>query len=277
MFQDIEPHKLTYDHDPGEPHDTDQVLFLRDGRVLLAAEAGRLALPTLGEVRGALRDAPRSLIYLFSVDGAGYYYCPEATGEIGPFVYGNIRIVRNLRPSLLAFASATAFHIADWYAHNRYCGRCSGPMRPRDKERAVVCPGCGAVKYPRISPVVIVGVRDGDSLLLAKNSGGEYRNYGLIAGFVEPGETLEAALAREVMEEVGLKIANARYYKSQPWAFSQSILMGFFADLRGERTITLDTAELSEAGWFSRPEIPADEARFSLTWDMIQAFRNGEV
>jgi NAD+ diphosphatase len=133
------------------------------------------------------------------------------------------------------------------------------------------------VEYPRISPVVIVGILDGDDILLAKAAVGEYKKHGLISGFVELGESLEGAVAREVMEEVGLTVHNLRYYKSQPWAFSQSLLMGFFADLKGERTVTVNPAELSEAAWFPRPEIPAGDSRLSLTWDMIEAFRNGEV
>ena len=277
MFQDIDPHKITYDNTRNEPSERDHVLFLKDGRVLLEAREGRLALPTYGRIHQVPQGKNCEIVYLFSIDAIAYYYSLNEIDEISPFIYTNISVVRNLQPSLLAFASATAFHIAVWYASNRYCGQCAAALRPKEKERALHCPGCGLVKYPRISPVIIVGIRDGESLLLAKNAGGEYKNYGLIAGFVEPGETLEMAIAREVMEEVGLRIKNARYYKSQPWAFSQSLLMGFFADLQGERTITLDTVELSEAGWFCRSDIPVDNTRFSLTWDMIQAFRNGEA
>ena len=277
MFQDIDPHALSYDPDHRGPDEGGHVLFLQERRVLLAAKDGSFTLPKYGEVRHVLQGDAGGVVYLFSVDGAAFYYAPQSVGEMTPFVYENISVVRNLKPRILAFASATAFHIADWYGNNRYCGRCAGPMRQKGRERALHCPRCAVVKYPRISPAVIVGITDGDELLLAKYSDREYKNYGLIAGFVEPGETLEMAIAREVMEEVGLRVTNVRYYKSQPWAFSQSILMGFFADLQGERAITIDPRELSEAGWFSRADIPADESRFSLTWDMIQAFRNGEL
>lgn len=277
MFQDIDPHQLSYEPDRNEPREEDHVLFLRDGRVLLDASHGTLALPMYGEVREALPGDPGGLVYLFSAGGTAFYLSREPAEARGRFVYDTISVVRSLNPPLLAFAAATAFHIATWYVVNRFCGKCAGPMQPKQGERALYCPDCEVVKYPRISPVIMVGVIDGEKLLLTKYAGREYKNYALIAGYVEPGETLEAAIKREVMEEVGLGVANVRYYKSQPWAFSQSLLMGFFADLQGDATITLDTSELSEAGWFHRPEIPVEESRFSLTWDMIQAFRNGEV
>lgn len=277
MFQDIDPHRITYEPGREQPREGDRVVFLKQGLVLLGTDAGALALPEYGQARRALGEATRGLIYMFSVDGAGYHYSPDPAEPFARFAYDRIGVVRSLGPPLPAFAAATAFHIASWYGNNRYCGQCAGPMLPKAGERALHCPVCGLVKYPRISPVVIVGVRDGERLLLARAAKGEYKGYGLVSGFVEPGETLEAALAREVMEETGLTVAGARYYKSQPWAFSESLLMGFFADLRGGGAVRLDSGELSEARWFSREELPADESRFSLTWDMIQAFRNGEV
>lgn len=277
MFQDIDPHKLTYESGRDGPRDEDHVLVLKDGRVLLEACQGELALPAYGEAREALQNHAGGLVYLFSAGGTDFYHSLEPVDAWGRFVYDKISVVRGLKPPHLAFAAATAFHIASWYGDNRYCGKCSSPMLPDKTERALHCPVCDLVKYPRVSPMIMVGVVDGEKLLLTRYSGREYTGYALIAGYVEPGETLEGAIAREVMEEVGLRVTNVRYFKSQPWAFSQSLLMGFFADLEGDGTITLDTGELSEAGWFPRAEIPEGESRFSLTWDMIHAFRDGEA
>lgn len=131
--------------------------------------------------------------------------------------------------------------------------------------------------YPRISPAVIVGVLNGDKILMSKYAGRSYTNYALIAGFTEIGENAEQTVAREVMEEVGLHIKNIRYYKSQPWAFSGSLLMGFFCELDGSDTITLDTSELSEAAWFHRNEITLEDDNVSLTREMIMQFKNGKV
>ena len=116
----------------------------------------------------------------------------------------------------------------------------------------MVCPECKNIEYPKISPAVIVAVTNGNRLLLSRYARGGYRNYALIAGFAEVGETLEDTVRREVMEEVGLKVKNIRYYKSQPWSFSDSLLVGFFAELDGDDTITLEEEELAEAVWFER-------------------------
>lgn len=277
MFQDIEPYSLTYDTARRGPEAQDRIFCLKGGLVLLDTGEGRCPVPAYEEARHVLPDGEEGLIYLFSMDGAGYYCSLSEAGGFSTYAYKKPSACRDIKPQSQAFALATAYHLAHWHALNRLCGQCAGPMQPSPADRSLLCPACGVVKYPRISPVVIVGVRDGERLLLVKNASGEYRNWGLIAGFVEAGETLEAAAAREVMEEAGLPIRNPRYYKSQPWAFSQSLLMGFFADLDGDGAITLESGELSEASWFSRRDLPPDEARFSLTWDMIQAFRTGEV
>ena len=139
------------------------------------------------------------------------------------------------------------------------------------------CESCGFLVYPTISPCVIVGIHSGDRLLLTKYAGRAYTRYALVAGFVEIGESLEQAASREVMEEVGLKIKNLQFYKSQPWPFSDSLLSGFFAELDGDDTITLDQEELSLGVWMKRDEIPPDESKISLTGAMMEAFRTGVI
>lgn len=117
----------------------------------------------------------------------------------------------------------------------------------------------------------------GNRILMSKYAGRAYKKYALLAGFTEIGETVEETVAREVMEEVGLKVRNIRYYKSQPWAFSDTLLMGFYCDLDGSDKITLDRDELSLAEWFEREEIPVEPSRDSLTNEMIMKFKQGEV
>ena len=198
---------------------------------------------------------------------------PDILAETPGLQYHGIRFFRDANPSWLCFGGATAVHLARWYELNRFCGKCAGRMINVKDERALSCPDCGLVVYPRINPVVIVGITDGDRILLTKAANSEYTNYALIAGFMEIGETFEDTVRREVMEEVGLKVKNIRYYKSQPWAFSESILTGFFADVDGNTLPVLDGRELSEARWFSRDEINAENAPFSLTWELIEKFR----
>lgn len=148
-------------------------------------------------------------------------------------------------------------------------------MTHSDKERAMICPECGNIQYPRISPVIMAAVTDGDKLLVTRYAGREYKGLALIAGFVEIGESIEGALRREVMEEVGLKVKNLRYFGSQPWGFSDSVISGFFADVDGSSQIRLDRDELSEAVWLSRDELPPQKTDISITAAMIEAFRKG--
>lgn len=150
-------------------------------------------------------------------------------------------------------------------------------MSHSEKERMLYCEDCHNMEYPKICPAVIIGVTDGNRILMSKYAGRSYKKYALLAGFTEIGETVEETVAREVMEEVGLKVKNIRYYKSQPWSFSDTLLMGFYCDLDGDGTVTLDREELALAEWFEREEIPDVTSTESLTNEMIMRFKNGEI
>ena len=138
------------------------------------------------------------------------------------------------------------------------------------------CPNCGNTIFPRISPAVIVAVTDGDRLLLSKYAGRAYTRYALLAGYTEIGETIEQTVQREVMEEVGLRVKNLRYYKSQPWGVDGNVLMGFFCDVDGNTEIHIDENELSMADWYSRDALPAHDDGISLTREMIRIFEEGK-
>ena len=139
------------------------------------------------------------------------------------------------------------------------------------------CPDCGMMEFPKICPAVIIAVTHGDKILMSKYAGREYKKYALLAGFNETGESIEETVRREVMEEVGLKVKNLRYYKSQPWSFTDTLLMGFFCELDGEDGITLDTDELAMAEWFERDKMPVEAEDLSLTNEMMMAFKHGKV
>ena len=128
-----------------------------------------------------------------------------------------------------------------------------------------------------LSPAVIVGVTNGDKLILSKYEGRTHTRYAMIAGFAEIGETIEETVHREVMEEIGVKVKNLRYYKSQPWSFSDSVMIGFTADLDGDDTIRLEEDELAEAGWFSRDEIVEYPPYISVGHEMMKAFKDGTL
>lgn len=275
MVQDIEPYRYSCEYTPKQPDERDCLIIMREGGILLEDVGGSPMLPRVGRQEALFPTEAPEFIYLFSVDDTAFFLSRQPAEENGAFRYHNVRSLRGLQPAWLAFAGATALHLASWYETHQYCGRCSTRFLHKEDERALHCPSCGALAYPGISPVVIVGVIDGDRLLLTKYAQAAYKNHALIAGFVEIGETLEDAVKREVLEEVGLNVKNIRYHKSQPWGFSQSVLMGFFAELDGSGDVSLDTRELSTAVWFSREDIPRDDTTFSLTWDMIETFRNG--
>ena len=143
----------------------------------------------------------------------------------------------------------------------------------------MVCPLCGHISYPQICPSVIVAITDKDRILLTKYASGHssFKRYALVAGYSEVGESLEDTVRREVMEEVGLRVKNIRYYKSQPWSFSGALLAGFVCEVEGSSSIFMDDEELSAAEWFGRDNMPKDRSQvdISLTGEMMQAFEDG--
>ena len=151
-------------------------------------------------------------------------------------------------------------------------------MKRGQEERSVICQDCGKTVYPNISPCVIVALTDGDKILLTKynQKHSKYTRYALVAGYTEVGETFEDTVRREVREEVGLGVKNIKYYKNQPWSFTDTLLMGFFAEVDGSNKIVRDENELAEALWFKRSEIPVNNSAISLTNEMIEKFRNAK-
>lgn len=152
-------------------------------------------------------------------------------------------------------------------------------MIPDEKERMMRCPACGLMEYPKICPCVIVGVVHDGKLLVSQYRGGFTDRYALIAGFAEVGETIEETVHREVYEETHLKVKNLKYYKCQPWPFSESLLFGFFCELDGSDHIIIEEDELAMAKWVTPEEIFEKPDNFSLTNEMICKFKadNGNI
>lgn len=273
MFQDIEPYQYRCEFENRDPTEDDYLIIFKSDEILLKNQAGKFELPRCSNVSKVSITAVQNAIYLFSINKIAFFLSPEKLPEAHGFKYHGIQIFRRLEPRWLAFAGATAAHLAIWYNNNRFCGKCGKEQQHAENERLLFCPDCETLEYPKISPVVLVAITNGDRILLTRAASGKSKKYSLVAGYVEIGETLEAAVRREVMEEVGLRIKNICYHRSQPWAFSSSILTGFFAELDGSDKITLDLDELSEAKWVSREDIPNEDSSFSLTWNMIETFR----
>ena len=272
MIQEIAPHRFSNVYRPVPPEPGAAALVFRGNEVQCAGGAQALELPRWGAL-GLPAERGR---FAFEFDGAPVFLTDAAPASIPRgFAFADARSLRYALPRHLAWAVGVGGSLIRWYRQNALCGACGAEMTDSARERARVCPECGAVVYPRINPAVIVAVCDGDRLLLTRYRGRPFKSYALVAGFNEIGESIEDTVRREVREETGVGVKNLRFYRSQPWVFTDSLLMGFFADLDGSGEICIEADELAEAGWFDRSELPADHSPISLTGEMIELFRAG--
>ena len=164
-----------------------------------------------------------------------------------------------------------AKQIVGWNATHRFCGRCGGETEPVSGELAKRCTRCGMLHYPRLSPAIIVLVRDGDRILLARSHGFPPGMYSVLAGFVEAGESIEEAVRREVMEEVGIEVKNVRYFGSQPWPFPNSLMIGFTTEYASGE-LEIDPTEIEDANWYEPGELPPLPPKVSIARTMIDDF-----
>lgn len=284
MLQDLSYGRLENEFRNYEPMDEDYVVCVQSGSILIQRETGNiLHLPRFADVRQWEQKEnwnfwnEKKFQYVFRMQGIRYFlWMGDAGACTDPsYQYEAARQMRYLESKELCFAVMTAWHLYVWYRNNRFCGCCGSKTVHDNVERMMRCPQCGNMIFPKISPAVIVAVTDGDRLLLSKYAGRSYTRYALIAGYTEIGETMEQTVQREVMEEVGLRVKNIRYYKSQPWGVDGNVLMGFYCDLDGDDTIHLDRNELALAEWHDRHALPAHDDGISLTREMVRVFEEG--
>lgn len=254
-----------------DPKDNDQV-FVFDNRSVLIKGDGVDSSITLPFAKDFDK---KHLTYLFLIDDVAYYLFngDERTVDIDGFSFNSIHIFRQANPKSTCFAGFTAYHLYEWYSKNLFCGRCGSRLEHSENERALICPECSNVVYPKIAPAVIVGITDGDKIVVTRYNGREYSGGSLVAGFCEIGESFEQTAIREAQEEVGLKIKDLKYFGSQPWGIDSNILVGYMAKVDGSTMIKRDHNELSEALWVSRDEIEAQDDPISLTKLMIASFK----
>jgi NAD+ diphosphatase len=278
MIQDIEPRIFNNSFTYRKAGPQDLFLSYEGDAVLVREDKDKLWYPSFSDYMTDHPHLADRAQFLFSIDEINYYLVKEQGLDVADgWGYAATARFRNEPKYWRSFAGAVGWQLNRWYENHRFCSKCGKSMKHSEKERMLYCETCGFQAYPTISPCVIVGVYDRDRLLMTKYSGREYTNYALIAGFVEIGESLEQAVRREVKEEVGIKVKNIRYYKSQPWPFSDTILAGFYAELDGDSAITLDEEELSLGVWVNRADIPPAERNISLTAEMMEAFRTGAI
>ena len=255
------------------PEKSDVALIYQGSSLLAKSEQGTLLLPHFADL--SEECAVLSFHCAFTLGDVGYFVADGSVLFLADEQLIDSRVFRELAPKEAVFAAAVGHSLYRWYQSNCFCGRCGKEMQDSETERAMVCPDCGLTVYPKICPAVIVAVTGGDRLVLTRYKGRPFKRYALVAGFNEIGESIEDTVRREVMEEVGLKVKNLRFYKSQPWVFTDSLLMGFFCELDGDDKITLQEDELAEAEWFERKNLPDDHSGISLTGEMIEVFRKG--
>ena len=284
MLQDLSFGTLDNQYRYMQPEAGDLAVCIRGNEILLGRrEDGTLYLPTVAQAEGWrggwehwLEEPYR---YVFTMQEKRYFLWLGKAGDCAEegFSFLPAHTLREPESKDVCFAAMTAWHLYCWYRDNRFCGRCSHPTVHDDKERMMRCLACGNLIFPRIAPAAIIALTHGDKLMLSKYANRSFTRYGLLAGFIEIGETAEEAVAREVMEEVGLKVKNIRYYKSQPWGVAGNLSVGYFCDLDGEdESVTLDEEELASAEWFERNAIPAKDDGISLTREMIRVFQEGK-
>jgi len=256
--------------------ENDYILHYNEKSLLLKINGDEFQLPTKKDVSDIFDTTERT--FLFSLNGVRCFLVWNATKLIDDrFVYKEINSFRTLNPREIAWICIVGFQLNNWYLENKFCGKCGTKTAEKPDERAIICPNCNTVVFPKISPAIIVAILCKDKILLAHNSNFEQKRYSLVAGYVDVGETLEETVMREVKEEVGLDVKNIRYYKSQPWAFSGSMMIGFTAEADDTQPIRPDNVEITEADWFSRENLPNHPPKISIAGEMIDKFEKGEL
>lgn len=194
----------------------------------------------------------------------------KETDEPDGWGWVNLRNLYGAMDDDLVSVAGRALQLVEWERTHQFCGVCGTATIRRASERARECPSCGYIVYPKITPAIMVLVRDGNRLLFGRSPHFRRGMYSALAGFVEPGETLEQCVEREVFEEVGLKVKNIRYFASQPWPFPHQIMIAFFADYESGE-ITVDPAEIEEANWFEINNLPRLPGKMSIARRLIDA------
>ena len=254
-------------------------LVFSGSRLLVHLNGERAGLPYLADVSG-LGLAAGQQHYLGYLDGEKQIHCyaveasAESEAPAGMAFQGLRRLYSRLDDELLWLAGR-AVQIIDWDRTHRFCGGCGHATEALSHERAKQCPQCGLISYPRIAPAIIVRVdrfgEHGPELLLARSHRYPPGLYSVLAGFVEPGETLEECVRREIKEEVGIAVKNICYFGSQPWPFPNSLMIAFTAEYAGG-DITVEEEEIEEAGWFTAGELPDVPSPMSISRRLIDDF-----
>jgi NAD+ diphosphatase len=277
MIQDIHPHVFNNNFSiVTEISDNDYIFYYKDNTLLLKCESDDYCIPQRKDFH-SLKELQGN-IFLFALNGHNCFLvedCPEVPSNT--FAYQELSFFRTFNKKEVAWVSILGHQLFTWYTQNRFCGKCGSKTILKADERAITCENCGQTVYPKISPAIIVAIVNGDKILLANNNNFRPNWYSLVAGYADVGESLEETVKREVKEEVGVEVTNIKYYKSQPWPFSGSMMIGFFAYADDKQTIQPDNKEISQAAWFKRGNLPNHPSNISIAGEMIDLFENNQL
>jgi NAD+ diphosphatase len=277
MIQEIFPHRFNNLYLPNRKiGEEDIVLHFHEKSLLLKASGEELALPQKRDFPDISENTEHSFLFALN-DVPCFLVWDNLKADKPHFIYKEIDFFRATRQQEIAWICLVGFHLMNWYLQNKFCGKCGSKNQQKPDERALICPGCNTIVFPKISPAIIVAIVCNNKILLARDSYFPGNWYSLIAGYVDIGESLEEALRREVKEEVGLDVKNIRYYKSQPWPLSGSMMIGFIAEADEDQPISTDNKEIAEAAWFTRGNLPKHALNLSIAGEMIEKFERGEL
>jgi len=250
-----------------------------DGKLLVSAfveeaNARRVRVPTWRDIASlGFTGTPHFLGTLDHVACIAVNLdAPEAAPQNAPegWQFSGLRPLFFAMPEALVALAGRAFQVIEWDRTHRYCGICGTATRDKPGERARECPSCGHVAYPRVSPAMMVLVTRGREMLLARANRFPAGMFSALAGFVEPGETIEDCIRREVREEVGIEVRDPVYFGSQSWAFPHSLMIAFTAEYAGGE-LRPDETEIAEARWFTPETLPDRPMSISIARRLIDA------
>lgn len=277
MINEIFPHRFNNQFIAANNIQEDDFIFhYSEKSLLLKLNGDGVELPRKRDVLGILNTTKST--FLFWLNDVRCFLIWDGPKIVTKqFCYKETSLFRNLKPQELAWVGIVGFQLMNWYAQNKFCGRCGSKTKEKSDERAIICLDCNASVYPKISPAIIVAIVSKNRILLAHNANFLANRHSLVAGYVDIGESLEEAVIREVKEEVGLDVSNIQYYKSQPWPFSGSLMVGFFAQADDRQPICVDNKEITEAAWFERGNLPDFPPKISIAGEMIEKFEKDEL
>lgn len=256
---------------PPEAHEGDAWWFVFRGNALLVhRDESEVKLPFTAQPRD-LGVEPLRTQYLGMLHGRHCFSaeCDEAAEPVDHLKWAGLRSLFGIIDDATFLLAGRAVQIMDWDRSHQFCGRCGTPTERKTGERSRVCPACGQTHYPRLAPVAMALVRRGHELLLARSPHFPPGMFSALAGFVEPGESIEECLVREVREEVGVEVDNLRYFASQPWPFPHSLMIAFHCDyVSGD--IVPQEGEIEAADWFSRDRLPVLPHHLSIARRLIE-------